>query len=126
MVLTLVFAGVAFILAVLGIYAVLAWAVTRRAGEIGVRMALGARAPDISRMILGQGGKLIAIGLAVGAAGALVLGRLLASQLDNVGSFDPLVLAAAVIGLGGAALVASWLPARRAAGVDPLRAIRED
>jgi predicted permease len=126
MVLTLVFAGVAFILAVLGIYAVLAWAVTQRAGEIGVRIALGARAPDISRMILGQGGKLIAIGLAVGAAGALVLGRLLSSQLDNVGSFDPLVLAAAVIGLGGAALVASWLPARRAAGVDPLRAIREE
>jgi putative ABC transport system permease protein len=75
---------------------------------------------------LAEGGKLIAIGLAIGAAGALVLGRLLSSQLDNVGSFDPLVLAAAVIGLGGAALVASWLPARRAASADPLRAIREE
>ncbi len=126
MVLTLVFAGVAFALAVIGIYGVLAWAVTQRVNEIGVRMALGARAADIGRMILAQGGKLVAIGLGVGIVGALVLGRVLASQLQRVGAFDPLVLALTVVGLGGAALIASWLPARRAASVDPLTALRSE
>jgi predicted permease len=126
MVLTLVFAGVAFALAVIGIYGVLAWAVAQRVNEIGVRMALGARAADIGRMILQQGGRLVAIGLVVGVAGALVLGRVLASQLDRVGAFDPLVLALTVVGLGGAALVASWLPARRASRIDPLTALRSE
>ena len=126
MALTLVFAGVAFALAVIGIYGVLAWAVTQRVNEIGVRMALGARAADIGRMILAQGGKLVAIGLGVGIVGALVLGRVLASQLQRVGAFDPLVLALTVVGLGGAALIASWLPARRAASVDPLTALRSE
>ena len=126
MVLTLVFAGVAFLLAVIGIYAVLAWAVSQRVNEIGVRIALGARAADIGGMILRQGGKLIAIGLAVGIVGAIALGRVLASQLDRVGSFDATVLAVTVAGLGGAALVASWLPARRAARVDPLTALRAE
>ncbi|RPI64003.1 MAG: ABC transporter permease, partial [Lysobacterales bacterium] len=120
MVLTLVFAGIAFALAVIGIYAVLAWGVSQRIGEIGVRMALGARAADIGRMVLTQGGRLIAIGLVIGVAGALVLGRVLSSQLFGVGAFDPIVLAITVLGLGGAGLVASWLPARRAARVDPL------
>jgi predicted permease len=126
MVLTLVFAGVAFALAVIGIYAVLAWAVTQRINEIGVRMALGARAADIGRMILTQGGRLIGIGLAVGVAGALALGRVLSSQLDRVGAFDSTVLALTVVGLGGAALVASWLPARRASRIDPLTALRSE
>jgi predicted permease len=126
MVLTLVFAGVAFVLAVIGIYGVLAWSVSQRVNEIGVRMALGARAADIGRMILGQGGRLIAIGLVVGIAGALALGRVLAAQLERVDSFDLTVLVLTVAGLGGAALVASWLPARRAARVDPLTALRAD
>ena len=126
MVLTLVFAGVAFLLAVIGIYGVLAWGVSQRVNEIGVRMALGARAADIGRMVLGQGSKLIAIGLVIGVAGALALGRVLASQLDRVGSFDPIVLALTIVGLGGAALVASWLPARRATHIDPMRALREE
>jgi putative ABC transport system permease protein len=111
---------------VIGIYAVLAWAVSQRVNEIGVRMALGARAADIGRMVLRQGGRLIAIGLVVGVVGALALGRVLSSQLDRVGSFDATVLALTVVGLGGAALVASWLPARRAAHVDPLTALREE
>jgi predicted permease len=126
MVLTLVFAGVAFALAVIGIYGVLAWAVSQRVGEIGVRLALGARAADIGRMILRQGGKLIAIGLLVGVAGAVALGRVLSSQLDRVGSFDAQVLALTVVALGGAAFLASWLPARRAARVDPLTALRSE
>ena len=126
MVLTLVFAGFAFALAVIGIYGVLAWAVSQRVNEIGVRMALGARAADIGGMILRQGGKLVAIGLVVGVAGALALGRVLSSQLDRVSSFDPTVLAVTVVGLGSAALLASWLPARRAARVDPLQALRSE
>jgi ABC-type antimicrobial peptide transport system permease subunit len=126
MVLTLVFAGIAFTLAVIGIYAVLAWSVAQRVGEIGVRMALGARAADIGRMILSQGGRLIAIGLVVGVVGAVVLGRALSTQLFDVAAFDPIVLAITVVGLGGAALFASWLPARRAARVDPLTALRSE
>jgi predicted permease len=126
MVLTLVFAAVAFALAVIGIYGVLAWAVAQRVNEIGVRMALGARAADIGGMILRQGGKLILIGLAIGVAGAVALGRVLESQLDRVGSFDAAVLALTVVGLGGAALLASWLPARRASRVDPMDALRAE
>jgi ABC-type antimicrobial peptide transport system permease subunit len=126
MVLTLTFAGIAFALAVIGIYAVLGWSVAQRVGEIGVRMALGARAADIGRMILGQGGRLIAIGLAIGIAGALVLGRALSAEFFGVGAFDPAVLAITIFGLGAAALVASWLPARRAARVDPLDALRSE
>ena len=77
-------------------------------------------------MILQQGGRLVAIGLVVGVAGSLALGRVLASQLDGVGSFDPVVLAVTVVGLGGAALFASWLPARRASRIDPLVALRKE
>ena len=126
MVLTLVFAAVAFLLAVIGIYGVLAWGVSQRVNEIGVRMALGARAADVGRMILGQGGKLIAIGLGLGIVGAIALGRVLSSQLERVGSFDATVLVLTVVGLGGAALLASWLPARRASRVDPMTALRSE
>jgi predicted permease len=126
MVLTFVFATIAGTLAIVGIYGVLTWAVTQRSGEIGVRMALGARAADIGRMILKQGGKLISIGLALGVAGALALGRVLSAQVPEVHSFDPIVLALTAAVLGGAALVASWLPARRAARIDPLEALRKE
>jgi putative ABC transport system permease protein len=126
MVLTVVFAAIAFALAVIGIYGVLAWGVAQRIGEIGVRMALGARAEDIGRLILGQGGRLVAIGLVVGIVGAVALGRVLASQLDRVAAFDPVVLGLTIVGLGGAAMIASWLPARRAARVDPLTALRSE
>jgi predicted permease len=126
MVLTLVFAAVAFTLAVIGIYGVLSWAVTQRVAEFGVRMALGARSSDVVRMVLGQGSHLIAIGLVLGAIAALGIGRLLASQIGTIDPLDPAVLAIAIGGLGMAALLASWLPARRAAAVDPMRALRQD
>jgi predicted permease len=126
MVLTLVFAGVAFSLAVIGIYGVLAWSVTQRVREIGVRMALGARSADIGRMILQQGGKLVSIGVVLGVVGALTLGRVLSAQLERVGSFDATVLALTVVGLGGAAVLASWLPARRASRLDPMDALRSE
>ena len=126
MVLTLVFAAIAVALAVIGVYSVLAWAVAQRVGEIGLRMALGARASDVLRMIMKQGARMIVAGLVLGIAGALALGRVLASQIPEVVAADPLVLGVAVCTLTGAALVASWLPARRAARVDPLQALRQD
>ena len=126
MVLTLVFAAVAFALAVIGVYGVLTWAVTQRFGELGVRIALGARGRDIVGLVLAQGGKLIAIGSALGLVGAAVIGRVLASQIRTVDALDPGVLAAAVLALGVAALFASWLPARRAGNTDPMVALRTE
>jgi len=126
MVLTLVFAAVAFTLAVIGVYGVLTWAVTQRLGEIGVRIALGARGGDIVRMVLAQGGKLIALGSAIGLVGAAAIGRALASEVRSVSALDPAVLAAAVLALAIAALFASWLPARRAGNTDPMIALRAD
>jgi predicted permease len=126
MVLTLVFAAIAVALAVIGVYGVLAWFVARRVGEIGVRMALGARGVDVLRMVMTQGARVIVAGAALGTAGALALGRVLASQIPEVAAFDPLVLAGAALALTAAALTASWLPARRAAHVDPLQALRQD
>jgi hypothetical protein len=125
MVLTLVFAAIAFILAVIGIYAMLDWAVSQRIGEFGVRAALGARADDIVRMVFRQGGRLIASGIALGIASAWALGAVLASQVSNVNALDPAVLAMAVGGLSCVALLATWFPARRAARVDPMRALRD-
>jgi putative ABC transport system permease protein len=125
-VLTLLFAAGAFILAVVGIYGVLTWVVTQRGGEIGVRIALGAGTADIVRMILRQGGRLTLIGLCCGTALAVLLGQVLAAQVYEVSAVDPEVFAAVILGLGLAALFASWLPARRAARTDPMAALREE
>jgi hypothetical protein len=113
-------------LAAIGVYGVLAHVVARRTREIGVRMALGAKAADIVRMVLTQGTRLIVIGLAFGVAGAFALGRLMSSQIYDVSAADPTVFAVAVIGLTTAALLASWLPARRASRIDPMLALREE
>jgi predicted permease len=126
MVLTLAFAAIAAALAVIGVYGVLAWAVARRVGEIGVRMALGAQAADVLRMVMRQGARMIVAGLVLGVAGALVVGRVLAARIPEVAAADPVVLAVSVVALACAALLASWLPARRAARVDPLQALRQD
>jgi putative ABC transport system permease protein len=126
MVLTLVFAAIAFALAVIGVYAVLTWAATQRFAEIGVRLALGARADDIVRMVVTQGGQLVAIGSVLGLAGAIAIGRVLASQVRTVSAFDPMVLAGAALALAAAALIASWLPARRAGRTDPMIALRAE
>jgi predicted permease len=126
MVLTLVFAAIAVTLAVIGVYGVLAWGVAQRVGEIGLRMALGARASDVLRMIMKQGARMLVAGLVLGTAGALALGRVLAAQIPEVDAADPLVLAGAALTLTVAALAASWLPARRAARLDPIDALRRD
>jgi putative ABC transport system permease protein len=126
MVLTLAFAALAVVLALVGVYGVLSWAVAGRVGEIGVRMALGAKGTDVLRMIMKHGARMIVAGLVLGTAGALAVGRVLAARIPEVGAADPLVLAGAALALTGAALVASWLPARRAARVDPIEALRQD
>jgi putative ABC transport system permease protein len=118
------FAGLALLIAAAGIGGIMALAVSQRVREIGIRMALGARPRDILRMILGHGLALTWLGVAIGAAGALALTGLAKSLLFEVTPTDPLTFAGVAVVLVGAAVVASYLPARRAAGVDPMDALR--
>jgi putative ABC transport system permease protein len=126
MVLLSLFSASALLLAVLGIYATLAYSVAQRTREIGVRMALGARASGVVRLIVLQGMRLALLGAGLGIAGALALGRSLSGLLFGVGAHDPATLAAAALLLLAAAFLACWIPARRAARVDPLVALRAE
>jgi len=119
-----VFAGLALVLAAVGLYGVLSYTVAQRSHEIGIRMAMGARHGNVLRLMVGQGVRIAALGAGIGALAALAGGRVLSSLLYGVSPRDPLVLlGAAVIPLVVAAL-ASYLPARRAAKVDPVVALR--
>ncbi len=120
------FAGVAFFLGALGLYGILAYNVEQRIREIGVRVALGAGRREIFRLIIGNGMSLAAIGIIVGVPAALALSRLMTGLLSGVTSSDPLTYIAVVTMLGGSALLASYLPARRATRIDPLVALRTD
>lgn len=120
------FAALALLLAAIGIYGVLAFAVAQRSGEFGVRMAIGASAARIRRQVLGDGARLIGAGLGLGVLGAVALGLLLRSQLFGVGSIDPPSLAVVVLALAAIALLACWLPARRATRIDPVVALRDE
>lgn len=119
-----IFAGLALILATLGIYGVIAYSVTQRTHEIGIRMALGAHPSDVLRMVVRQGMTLAGIGVAIGIGGALATTGFLASQLYGVKPSDPVVLAAVSAALVLIALLASYIPARRASHADPLVALR--
>jgi putative ABC transport system permease protein len=119
-----VFALTALLLAALGIYGVMAYSVSRRTNEIGVRIALGACMADIVRMVLHQGAKLALIGVGIGLAGSLILGRLIGSFLFGVTAYDPITFILVVVILTLAALAACYLPARRAAKIDPMEALR--
>jgi putative ABC transport system permease protein len=120
------FAGLALVLAATGIYSVLSYAVGQRSREIGIRMALGARAAGIHALILSGGIRVVLLGIAIGLAAALGLTRFMAALLFEVGVTDPATLAAAALVLMGVALLACWLPARRAARVDPMEALRHE
>jgi putative ABC transport system permease protein len=114
----------ALFLAGLGVYGVLAQSIGGRTREIGTRVALGARPRDILRMVLGEGLGLVAVGIALGLATAVGLARLMTKLLYGVSPADPLTFAAVVPTLTGVALLACLVPARRAVGTDPIRALR--
>ncbi|MGH9417933.1 MAG: ABC transporter permease [Terriglobales bacterium] len=120
-----IFGGLALLLAVIGIYGVISYATRRRRAEIGIRMTLGASAPAVVRLIAGQCMVLIAVGVALGVVGVLLAGPALRSFLFGVTAHDPLILAAAALVLFAAGLAACALPARRAAHLDPLEALRQ-
>jgi putative ABC transport system permease protein len=118
------FAAVALTLANIGIYGTVAYAVSRRTHEIGIRMALGARTSDVLKAVLKQGLKLALVGVAIGLVGALALTRVISGFLYNVSPTDPLTFVCVSLLLGGVALLASYIPARRAARIDPMEALR--
>jgi putative ABC transport system permease protein len=120
------FAALAVLLAVIGVYGVMSYAVARRTQEMGVRMALGARASQVVRLVLGQGLRTIALGIAIGLAGSVAATRLLSTQLFGVEPTDLLTFASVPIALAIVAMVACYLPARRASRVDPVVALRAE
>jgi predicted permease len=124
MLLLAAFAGLALLLASIGIYGVMSYSVSQYTHEIGIRMALGARASDVLQLIVRQGMALVLIGLAVGAAGALALTRVMRSLLFDVKPWDPLTLTSVSALLAAVAFAASYIPARRATRVDPMIALR--
>jgi putative ABC transport system permease protein len=113
-------------LALLGIYGVMAYSVSQRTREIGIRMAIGARQSDVSRMIISRGLAMTAAGVVVGLAASLVLSQLVESQLFGVQPTDPLTLTMVCALMSVVAAAAAWLPARRAARVDPVVALRSE
>jgi putative ABC transport system permease protein len=120
------FAGLALVLSSVGVYGVLSYSVNQQTREIGLRMALGAQKGDVMRLVLGQGLRLTVIGLVAGVILALALMRVVVSLLFNVQAYDPLTYAAVTVLLTAVALLACYIPARRAMGVDPMVALRYD
>jgi putative ABC transport system permease protein len=121
-----IFAGVALLLATIGIYGAVAYTVEQRTGEIGVRMALGAQTADVLRLVVRQGMAPVLLGLVIGMVAALALGRLLTTQLYQVSPHNPALLVTTAITLGAVALLACFLPARRATFVNPIEALRAE
>jgi putative ABC transport system permease protein len=126
MLLLVLFAGVALLLSAIGIYGVMAYTTTQRRPEIGIRMALGAGSSDVLGLVVGQGMRLVLIGLVIGLAGAWTLSRVLASQLYEVTNRDPITYVGVAALLGIVALAATYLPARRALQVDPMISLRSE
>ena len=120
------FSAAALLLAALGIYGVMAYAVAQRTRDIGIRIALGARTADVLSLVLRQGGLLVALGLGAGVVGALLLTGLISSQLFGVSAHDPATFAGIAGLLSLVAALACWLPARRACRIDPMAALRSN
>jgi len=121
-----IFAAIAFVLAAVGIYGVIACDVSERTHEIGIRVALGAQSGDVLKLVVGQGARLAACGIALGLAAAFALTRLMASMLYSVKATDAFTFALISLLLGGVALAASYLPSRRAMALDPVAALRHE
>jgi ABC-type antimicrobial peptide transport system permease subunit len=120
------FASAAVLLALIGVYGLMAYVVGQRQKEIGVRMALGAAPERLMQWLLGEGIRLTVVGVAIGLVVALAATRLLQSNLHGVTPLDPVVLVSVPLVIGAAAILASWLPARRARLVDPVKALRAE
>jgi predicted permease len=120
------FGAVALLLAAIGLYGVVSYNVEQRTREVGLRMALGARVGDVLRMMLGQGMRLAVVGVVIGGLAAAAMARVLSSLLYGVSAVDPLAYGCAVAVLLAVALAANWLPARRAARIDPMKALRSE
>jgi ABC-type antimicrobial peptide transport system permease subunit len=124
--LLVVFSALAAVLAAVGIYGVMAYIVAGRTHEIGIRMAMGAQQTEVVKMILGDGAKLTVIGVAIGLGAAFALTRVLSSLLYGVSAADPVTFSGISLLLVCVAMLASYIPARRAARVDPMEALRYD
>jgi putative ABC transport system permease protein len=124
MILLSVFAVIALLLSSIGIYGVLSYVVAQRTREIGIRIALGAQRSTVLRLMLGEGMRMAVVGVTIGVALALALTRLMASQLYAISATDPITFTGVAIILGGVALFACYIPARRAMRVDPMVALR--
>jgi len=126
LVLLAIAAGVALVLGIIGVYGVISYAVSQRSRELALRMALGAQAGHVKGMVLRQGLLLCAIAVTIGLGLAFGLTRLMAGLLYGVSPVDPVTFLAVAAGLSGVALAATYLPARRAAGVDPMTVLRAE
>ena len=121
-----VFAGLALLLASVGLYGIVSYAVSQRTHEMGIRMSLGADTGSVIRMLTGGGLRLVAIGGVIGLALALLVTRALSQMLFGIGAFDPLTFVAVPTLLAGVALLAAYIPARRASRIDPVSALRTE